>query len=269
MTTPPTIDAVGVTRHYGEVAALRGVPLRVAPGVAYGLVGPNGAGKSTLLRILCGLSTPDAGSVRLGGSDPFRAPREAKRLLGCMPEVPPLFELLTGVEQLAWVGRLHGLSEQVLEERVQELGAMLDLTEALGRRISTYSHGMRQKLAFAAAIVHDPRMLVLDEPFEGVDVLVVRSMKAAIRQFVDAGAAVILSSHILPLVEDVCERFGIIADGLVVFEGDRDAVAAEGQRLAAGSAGQGRALESVFLSVVAADPSVPSLKTLAQTRGDG
>lgn len=269
MTTPPSINAVGVTKHYGEVAALRGVTLRVTPGVAYGLVGPNGAGKSTLLRILCGISKPDAGSVRLDGSDPFRDPRKAKRLLGCVPEIPPLFELLTGVEQLAWVGRLHGLSDEALEDRVQELGAVLDLTEALGRRISTYSHGMRQKLAFAAAIVHDPRILMLDEPFEGIDVLTVRTMKAAIRQFVDAGASVLLSSHILPLVEDVCERFGIISDGLLVFEGDRDALAAEEQRLAAGSAGQGRALEAVFLSVVAADHSVTPLKTLARTRKDG
>ena len=269
MTTQPTIDAAGVTRRYGEVAALRGVTLQVAPGVAYGLVGPNGAGKSTLLRILCGISTPDAGAVRLGGRDPFRAPREARRLLGCVPEIPPLFELLTGVEQLAWVGRLHGLSEQVLDERVQELGAVLDLTEARGRRISTYSHGMLKKLAFAAAIVHEPRILILDEPFEGIDVLTVRSMKAAIRQFVDAGASVLLSSHILPLVEDVCDRFGIIADGRVVFEGDRDALAAEEQRLAAGSAGQGRTLESVFLSVVAADPGVAPLKTLARTGRNG
>lgn len=261
---PPTIDAVGVTKHYDDVAALRGVSLRVTPGMAFGLVGPNGAGKSTLLRSLCGISTPDAGTVRLGGQDPFRAPREAKRNLGCVPEVPPLFELLTGSEQLAWVGGLHGLSEQMLEERVQELSAVLELAGALGRRIATYSQGMRQKLAFAAAIVHDPRILVLDEPFEGVDVLVVRAMKATIRQFVDVGSAVLLSSHILPLVEDVCDRFGIIVDGRIMFEGDREALIAEEGRLTGNAANPGRTLESVFLDMVAADYRVPPLTTLAR-----
>lgn len=263
--SPIAVD--DVWKRYGAVAALQGASLRVACGSALGLVGPNGAGKSSLLRLLGGIARPDEGSVRLDGADPISDPVSAKRRLGYMPDVPALFELLTGVEQLAWLGRLRRVPDDVLEERIRELGAILDLAGALARPISTYSRGMRQKLAFAGALIADPRILVLDEPFEGVDALAVRVMKAILRQFVDAGAAVVLSSHILSLVEDVCERYAVIAGGRIVFTGDRDVLAREAARLRAAATDPlvpGQALESVLVSYAESHHPVVHLETLAR-----
>ncbi len=255
------IAASDVRKAYGEITALAGVSISVGSGQALGLVGPNGAGKSTLLRILCGVSRPDAGSVRLDGHDPEQQPRQAKHRLGCVPEHPPLFELLTGGEQLAWVGRVHEIPESLLPARIDELAAALDLTDALPRRVGGYSKGMRQKLAFAAALLPDPRLLILDEPFEGVDVVAIDAMKAILRQFVEQGAAVLLSSHILGLVEDVCTEFAVLDAGRVVFAGNRQQLASEAAKLA--TAGAGRPLESVFLDRVAPNRIARRLTTLA------
>lgn len=255
------IDALDVRKTYAEVAALSGVSIAVGAGRALGLVGPNGAGKSTLLRILCGVGRPDAGTARLDGHDPERHPERARRRLGCVPEQPPSFDLLTGGEQLAWSGRLYEIPEPLLRARIAELAAALDLADALPRRIAGYSKGMRQKLAFAGALLHDPRLLILDEPFEGVDVMAIDAMKTIIRQFVEHGAAVLLSSHILGLVEDVCTEFAVLNAGRIVFAGDRQRLASEAAKLA--TDGAGRPLESVFLDRVAPQRVVRRLTTLA------
>jgi ABC-2 type transport system ATP-binding protein len=261
--SPIAID--GVWKRYGAITALQGASIHVACGSALGLVGPNGAGKSSLLRLLCGMARPDAGTIRLAGVDPIGDPVAAKQRLGYMSDLPALFELLTGLEQLTWVGRLRRVPDDILELRIRELSSVLDLAAALSRPISTYSRGMRQKLAFAAALVHDPRIVVLDEPFEGVDALTVRAMKTVLRQFVETGTAILLSSHILSLVEDVCDRFAVIADGRVVFDGDRDVLAREAARLKAGEGivAPGHALESVLVSYIEPHRGVARLETLA------
>ena len=255
------IEAAGVHKIYGGVAALSGVSISVGARQALGLVGPNGAGKSSLLRILCGLSRPDAGTARLAGRDPARHPVDALRRVGCVPEHPPLFDLLTGSEQLMWAGRVQGIPDAALIERIEELSAALDLADALPRRISGYSKGMRQKLAFIAALLHDPAALILDEPFEGVDVVAVDTMKAIIRQFIDNGAAVLLSSHILGLVEDVGTQFAVLNGGRIVFEGNQQMLALEAAKLTSGSVG--RQLESVFMDRVAPNRVAQRLTTLA------
>lgn len=255
------IEAIDVRKSYGDLVALAGVSIKVDRGQALGLVGPNGAGKSSLIRILCGLGRPDAGHARIHGHDPLTSPFEARRALGCLPEHPPLFDLLTGSEQLWWAGRVQGVAEPALAARIEELATALDLGEALSRRIGGYSKGMRQKLAFAAALLHDPDVLILDEPFEGVDVIAVEAMKAMLHQFVEHGAAVLLSSHILSLVEDVCSQFAVVSAGRLVFQGDRQALALEAGKLTTGS--QGRQLESVFLDRVAPHREVPRLQTMA------
>lgn len=258
------IEVIEVTKSYGTVEALAGLSLTVEPGAALGLVGANGAGKSTLIRILCGLSRPDSGTARINGHDLIRQPVEARRALGCLPEHPPLFDLLTGGEQLLWVGRAYGLSDALLVERIEELGERLDISDALSRRIGEYSKGMRQKLAFVAAVVHDPKVIILDEPFEGVDVMAVDAMKAILKQFMDHGAVVLLSSHILSLVEDVCSQFTVMSKGRAVFQGNRQSLALEAGKLTTGTAG--RQLESVFLDRVAPNRVASRLKTVAGGR---
>lgn len=254
------IQAIGVHKKYGDVPALSGVSIAVNAHQALGVVGPNGAGKSSLLRVLCGLSHADAGYARLNGHDPLNDPLAARRQLGCVPEHPPLFDLLSGREQLLWVGRIHDIPETTLVARINEFAAALDLAEALPRRIAGYSKGTRQKLAFAAALLPDPTMLILDEPFEGVDVVAVDAMKAIIRQFVDHGAAVVLSSHILGLVEDVCTQYAVMDAGRLVFEGDRQRLALEAGKLTGGA---GRALESVFLDRISPNRVGRRLTTVA------
>lgn len=265
-----SIAVDGVWKRFGAVTALQGASIRVDSGSAVGLVGPNGAGKSSLLRLLSGMARPDSGDIRLGGVDPSRDPVGAKQQMGYMADVPALFELLTGAEQLAWGGRLRRVPDDILEKRIRELSSVLDLNGSLSRSISTYSRGMRQKLAFAATLVHDPRIIVLDEPFEGVDALTVRAMKAVLRQYVEAGAAILLSSHILSLVEDVCDRFAVIVDGRIVFDGDRDVLAGESSRLTAGEGAlpPGGALESVLVSFVEPHRAVARLETLALKSDD-
>jgi len=163
-----------------------------------------------------------------------------------------------------WAGRVQGIPDATLIGRIEELSAALDLADALPRRISGYSKGMRQKLAFMAALLHDPAVLILDEPFEGVDVVAVDTMKAIIRQFIDNGAAVLLSSHILGLVEDVGTQFAVLNGGRIVFEGNQQMLALEAAKLASGSVG--RQLESVFMDRVAPNRVAERLTTLA---GDG
>jgi len=255
------IAARDVHKRYADVAALSGVSIAVGARQALGLVGPNGAGKSSLLRILCGVSRPDAGAAQLDGHDPAHHPRPARRRLGCVPEQPPLFDLLTGSEHLMWAGRVYDIPDSVLRARIEELASALELTDALPRRIAGYSKGMRQKLAFAGALLHDPRLLILDEPFEGVDVVAVDAMKAIIRQFVEHGSAVLLSSHILGLVEDVCTEFAVLNAGRIVFAGDRAQLAVEAATLRHESSG--RPLEAVFLDRVARDRVTRRLTTVA------
>lgn len=253
-----------VTKTFANVTALRGVSLELRGGTALGLVGPNGAGKSTLFRILSGLSRPDSGSVRLAGVDPAAGGPALQGLLGAVPDNPPLFDLLTGAEHAALVGRLHGLAESLLESRTNELALALDLQPAMHRQAGTYSKGMRQKLAFLCAIIHDPRILILDEVFEAVDPWSVEVMKAMLAQFVAAGAVVVVSSHILPVVQDVCHRFAIIDAGQIVFDGTDDTINAEATRIAQSAPDAGRGLERVFLEIAAKGRTVGRLQTLAQ-----
>ena len=253
-----------VSKAFANVTALKGVSLEIPAGVAFGLVGPNGAGKSTLFRILSGLSRPDTGNVRLAGVDPAAGGAALQALLGCVPDNPPLFDLLTGAEHAALVGRLHGLSEGLLTSRMQELAQGLDLQEAMQRPAGGYSKGMRQKLAFLCAVIHDPRILILDEVFEGVDPWSVEAMKTMLAQFVAAGAVVVVSSHILAVLQEVCSQFAIIDQGQIVFHGTRDTIDAEAARLDQSEPAAGRGLERVFLQIAAKGRTVNRLKTLAQ-----
>lgn len=254
------ISAHHITKVYSNGRGITDVSIEVAAGKLVGLVGPNGAGKTTLLRVLIGLARADTGEVGFGKEHPDAGIRDV--VVGSVQEDAALFDLLTGEEHLNFVGQLYALGQTLRMERIVELARVLELGDGMGRPIATYSKGMRRKLAFAAAILADPRVLILDEPFEGVDPLSVLAMKEILRQFAVAGTAVLITSHMLSLVEDVCGEFVLISEGAVRFAGDRDALLA---RLGAEGSGNatGNALEKVFFSIVAPDRQPVVLSTLA------
>jgi ABC-2 type transport system ATP-binding protein len=257
------IELSEISKWYGPIRALSAVSLTVAPGTALGLVGPNGAGKSTLLRIACGLSRPDAGQVRLNGKDAVLDPA-VRRDLGCMPDNLPLFELLTGREQLVWTGGLLGVDRATSERRIRELAEALELTEALDRPIGAYSTGMRKKIAFMNALIGDPDVLVLDEPFEGVDLLGIYTMKDVLAQLVGAGASLLVSSHILPLIGDLCSEFALLHQGSVVLHGNQEALRAPAANIHPQTNPQRTDLESVFLDIIAPDRRARRLESIGR-----
>jgi len=224
--------------------AVDGIDLSVPRGSLYGFVGPNGAGKSTTIKCLTGLLAPSAGSIRLLGLDPARNPVAVKRQVGVVPEDLALFELLTAAETLAFVGQVHGLPAATIKARSAELLALMDLTEASGQLVADYSHGMRKKTSLAAALLPAPNLLFLDEPFEGVDAIASRQIKDLLLEYVRRGGTVFLTSHILEVVERLCDHIGVIHKGRLVAQGPIDSLRS--------GAAAGETLEAMFLRLVGA-----------------
>jgi ABC-2 type transport system ATP-binding protein len=246
--TTEAIRIRGLVKRFGDSHAVDGIDLTVPAGSFYGLVGPNGAGKTTTLSIIAGLLRPDAGTVHISGIDQRANPLGAKRVMGVLPDRLRTFDRLTGRQLLHYYGQLRGLSRTVIEKRVADLARAFDLSEALSRVVSDYSAGMTKKLMLAGALIHTPRVLVLDEPFEAVDPVSSGVILDILRSYVSHGGTVILSSHGMDLIEQVCSRVAVIVDGEVLAEGTVDEVRA-GQTLAArfvelsGSGGEVEGLE--------------------------
>lgn len=224
----PALALRGLVKQFGETLAVAGLDLDVPPGSFFGLVGPNGAGKTTTLSMATGLLRPDYGSAFVLGHDVWRDPVAAKRLLGVLPEDLQLFDRLTGWQLLEYVGRLHGLDTQVARRRGDELLDVLDLSDAAGKLVVDYSAGMTKKVGLACAMIHGPRILVLDEPFEAVDPVSATTIRDILRSFAAGGGTVVLSSHVMILVEQLCDRLAIIAEGRVLVGGSVDDVRAGG-----------------------------------------
>jgi ABC-2 type transport system ATP-binding protein len=230
----------GLTKRFGETLALDELHLDVPVGSCFGLVGPNGSGKSTTLRSVIGLVRPDAGRIEVCGHDVATSLRSARSVMGVVLDPLQLFERLTAREFLATMGELRGLDPVLVAERSDQLFATLQLAGDADRQIAGYSHGMRKKTALAAAVLHRPRLLLLDEPFEGVDPVSARAMRSMLDRFRAGGGTVVFSSHVMDLVERLCDHVGVIHQGRVVASGPTDRLRS------------GRRLEEAFIDVVGA-----------------
>jgi ABC-2 type transport system ATP-binding protein len=236
------IEAEGLHKVYGDLAAVQDLSFRVLPGEVVGLVGPNGAGKTTTLHCLAGITIPTRGRIRVAGHDLAADPVAAKSALAFVPDEPQLFEYLTVEEHLRFVARLYRVSE--VDRRVARVLREMELEDRHGALPEELSRGMKQKLAIGCALIHDPKALLLDEPLTGLDPVGIRRMKATVLDHARAGAAVILSSHLLHLVEEICTRVLIMRRGRVLAFGTIAEIVAARPDLA------GLRLEEVFLGLV-------------------
>ena len=216
-----------LTRQFGDFTAVDNLELVVRPGELYGFLGMNGAGKTTTMRMLVGLLKPTTGQVRIAGYDIQEEPLEAKRRFGYLAQTPFVYDNLTGYEFLHFLGGLHRLDEADITERIDRWLPLLKLTEKAGQLIGSYSGGMRRKVALAGALLHQPDVLILDEPFAGLDPLSARHVKDALQQQADAGNTILISSHTLEIVERVCSRIGILRRGKLIAEGTLDELRAD------------------------------------------
>ena len=245
------VETRALTRDFGSFRAVDGIDLAVPAGSFYGFLGPNGAGKSTTIKCLTGLLKPSGGSMRILGIDPEADPVSVKRRIGVVPEDLALFDRLTAEETLLFVAQIHGLDVPTGRSRSADLLSLMDLKDAGSTLVADFSHGMRKKLSLAAALLPGPRLLFLDEPFEGIDAVASRQIKDLLQSFVARGGTIFLTSHILEIVERLSTHIGVIAKGKLVAQGRID-------ELRAASAG-GKSLEELFIDLVGHEGTQVSL----------
>jgi ABC-2 type transport system ATP-binding protein len=238
---PPLIETKNLVKRYGDKIAVNNVSFEVYAGEVFGFLGPNGAGKTTTIKLIVGLLQPTSGTVKVAGYDVQLQPLQAKAANGYVPDTPNLYPKLSGRELLRFVGDLYTLDPHQIERRIDELLNLFDLYQVGDDPIDSYSHGMQQKTALAAALMHDPKVLVLDEPTVGLDPRSARMIKDILRQMANRGAAVFLSTHILEIAERMCDRIGIINKGELIAVGTMEELR---------SLGKGEtSLEDIFLSL--------------------
>ncbi|WP_293679323.1 ABC transporter ATP-binding protein [uncultured Phenylobacterium sp.] len=242
------LSLTGLTKTFGAKRAVDNLTLNVRQGELYGLLGPNGAGKTTTLRMVAGLLKPDAGRIEVFGTDALAEPSAAKRLIAWAPDEPMLYDRLNPLEYLEFVAGLWGVPAKAAQAKAEELLRWLGLWDNRGERCEGFSRGMKQKTALAGALIHDPSLLILDEPLTGLDAAVARQVKDLLQERVKGGATVILTTHILEVAERIADRIGIIQHGRLVAEGTLD-------ELRARTGEAGATLEDVFLELTAPDES--------------
>jgi ABC-2 type transport system ATP-binding protein len=264
------LTATALTRRFGEFTAVNDINLSVAPGQFYGFLGPNGAGKSTTIKMLTGLLAPTSGAIEILGMDTTIHAQEVKRQIGVVPEGLALFGRLTGAEYLRFVGSMYGLERQTAVARAAELLDFMDLANEPKKLITDYSHGMQKKIALAAAVIHGPKILFLDEPFEGVDAIASGTLKSMLQGMIVRGATIFLTSHVLEIVERLCSHVAIIDKGRLIANGSLEELRAgiapasnsdEGQ-----NTGRKLTLEEIFIQIVGqkkADDFSPGGETTA------
>lgn len=242
-TLSPALEIRGLRKSYGAKEAVRGIDLSIRPGEFYGLLGPNGAGKTTTLKMVVGLLNPTAGSINIFGIDAARDPVAAKRQTAWLPDEPMLYDKLTPLEYLEFVAGLWGIDARVAGDRAEELLIRLDLHDHRHERCEGFSRGMKQKAALAGALIHDPRLLILDEPLTGLDAAIARQVKDLLAERARNGCTIILTTHIMEVAERLVDRIGIIQHGLLLAEGTLDALRRQHGR-------DGASLEDLFLDLV-------------------
>lgn len=234
----PAVSIRGFVKTFGKKVAVDNLSLSIPAGSFYGLVGPNGAGKTTTIKMLTGLLMPDAGSASIFGNDVWSDVNSAKRAIGLMPQADEIFKTITGLQLLTYAGMLRDMSRAESVKRANDLLSAFDLTEAANTMVSDYSTGMTKKICLATAMIHSPRVLVLDEPFEAVDPVSSANLKDILAEYVSTGGTVIISSHVMELVEKMCSHVAIINEGHVAASGTLAEVA------------QGKDLEDRFMELV-------------------
>lgn len=235
------IQTQDLVKRFGEKIAVDQVTFQVAAGEVFGFLGPNGAGKTTTIKMIVGLLRPTSGSIEVAGFDLQEQPLRAKAVCGYLPDTPNLYPKLSARELLRFVGDLYEINQEQVERRSQELLRLFELTDAADDPIDTYSHGMQQKTALASALLHDPQVLVMDEPTVGLDPRSARLIKDILRQLAERGAAIFLSTHILEIAERMCDRIGIINEGQLIAVGTMEELRAIGK-------GE-TSLEDIFLNL--------------------
>ncbi|MHB1169853.1 MAG: ABC transporter ATP-binding protein [Longimicrobiales bacterium] len=249
----------GVTKRYGDFTAIRPLDLHVPAGELFGFLGPNGAGKTTTIRMLAGVLRPTAGSIEIGGVDMLREPVRAKQMIGYIPDRPSIYEKLTGAEFLRFVSGLWGREGGEADRRARDLLRLFDLEAWQDTLIESYSHGMRQKLLISSALVHSPRIIIVDEPMVGLDPKGARQIKDLLRNFAAQGGTVFLSTHTLEVAEALCDRIAILHQGEIRALGTMEELRREAE---AGTAG----LEDIFLKLTGDEDVTAVLAALREER---
>ena len=226
-----------LTKKYGDVKAVDDLSLHIQPGEIYGFIGHNGAGKTTTLKSAVGILRFDDGEIYVGGTSIKDDPIACKKIIAYIPDNPDLYEYMTGIGYLNFVADIYGVGAKEREERIHKYAETFGLTADLAQAISSYSHGMKQKLAVISALIHDPKLIIMDEPFVGLDPKAAHSLKEIMREVCDAGGAIFFSTHVLEVAEKLCDKVAIIKDGALIKSGTMEEVKGDSS------------LESVFLEL--------------------
>ncbi len=233
-----------LTRWYSKknTPAVDHISLHVKPGEIFGFIGPNGAGKTTTIKMITGIIAPGEGSISICGKDIVKEPVEAKRLFGYVPDNPDIYDRLTGIEYLEFLGDIYGIPGDERKSRILQYAEMFGIQDVLGNQIRSYSHGMRQKLVLIGALIHQPKLWIMDEPMVGLDPMAAHLLKEEMRKHCEKGNTVFFSTHVLEVAEKLCDRVGIIADGRLVAVGTMEELREK--------AGSDSSLEEIFLRTV-------------------
>lgn len=213
-----------LTKNYGEKKAVDNLSLHIAPGEIYGFIGHNGAGKTTTLRAVAGIMDFDEGEIKIDGFSAKENSLECKKRIAYIPDNPDLYDFMTGIKYLNFIADIFGVDEKTREERIHKYADMFELTESLAQPISAYSHGMKQKLAIISAWIHEPKLILMDEPFVGLDPKAAHILKGMMRQMCDKGGAIFFSTHVLEVAEKLCDKVAIIKGGKLIRHGTMEEV---------------------------------------------